>query len=87
MPYEIGKNYFIRTVTMNFTGCLVAVHEHELVFKDVAWIADTKRFADSMKTGEFEEVEPYPDDKSVIIGRGALIDAHIVDWALPRKQQ
>jgi len=74
-PYEIGAIYFIRTVTMNLTGVLVEVHDKELVLVDAAWIADTDRFNVSVRTGVFREVEPFPDGKQVIVGRGALIDA------------
>lgn len=72
--WEIGKNYFIRTVTMIQTGRLIAVTEHELALEDAAWIADTGRFHEALKTGKFSEVEPYPDGK-VIIGRGSIVDA------------
>ena len=73
-PWQIGKIYLIRTVTMIDTGRLVAVHEHELVLEDAAWIADTGRFADAVRKAEFGEVEPFPDGE-VIVGRGAVIDA------------
>jgi len=73
-PWEVGKIYLIRTVTMIQTGRLVAVGEKELVLEDAAWIADTGRFADALKTGKFSEVEPFPDGQ-VIIGRGAIVDA------------
>ena len=43
-PYEVGKNYFIRTVTMSYTGKLIWVGEHELVLESPAWIADSGRF-------------------------------------------
>ena len=74
-PYEVGKNYFIRTVTHHYTGHLVAVYEKELVLEKAAWIADDGRFADALEREEFNEVEPYPSDKPVIIGRGAILDA------------
>jgi len=35
-PWEIGKNYLIRTVTMIDTGRLVAVSAQELVLEDAA---------------------------------------------------
>ena len=73
-PWVIGKAYLIRTVTMIQTGRLVAVTPQELVLEDAAWIADTGRFADALKTGKFNEVEPFPDGQ-VIVGRGAVIDA------------
>lgn len=83
--YEIGKNYFIRTVTNYFTGKLVAVHPQELVVTDAAWIADTGRLAEFVARGTPKEVEVYPDGQPVIIGRGAIIDATAVSWPLPRK--
>jgi len=83
--WEIGKTYLIRTVTMIDTGKLVAVTPQELVLEDAAWIADTGRFADAVKKCEFNEVEPFPDGR-VIIGRGALIDAVLIEQA-PRLQK
>jgi hypothetical protein len=84
-PYQIGANYLIRTVTMALTGRMVAVFGHELVLEDAAWIPDTGRFADAVKSADFSEVEPFPDGP-VIIGRHALIDAAIIN-ALPRSQK
>ena len=83
--WEIGKNYLIRTVTMIDTGRLVAVTTQELVIEDAAWIADTGRFADAIKSGNFNEVEPFPSGR-VIIGRGSIIDA-IQLSNLPRSQK
>ena len=73
-PFAIGKNYFIRTVTHNHTGRLVEVTATELVLEDAAWIADSGRFSDALKSCSFDEVEPFPTGR-VIIGRSALIDA------------
>lgn len=85
-PWRIGKNYLIRTVTMIDTGRLVAVTPGELVLEDAAWIADTGRFADALKTGKLNEVEPFPEGQ-VIIGRGSIIDATIWVHDLPRIQK
>lgn len=84
-PWVIGKNYFIRTVTMFQTGRLVHVTEHELVIENAAWIADTGNFADALKTGKFLEVEPFPEGQ-VIVGRGAVIDAVQIS-VTPREQK
>ena len=73
-PFEIGAVYLIRTVTMIDTGRVARVTPTEIVLTDAAWIADTDRFADALKTLKFSEVEPFPDGE-VIIGRGAIIDA------------
>ena len=74
-PYQIGKTYFIRTVTMAQAGKLVAVTEKELVLENAAWIADTGRFMGALVSGNFSEVEPFPEGERVIVGRGAIIDA------------
>ena len=85
-PYmEIGKDYFIRTVTHYFTGRLEWVGEKEIVLIDVCWIADTGRFSDAVAKAEFGEVEPFPDGK-VIIGRGAIIDAMQIK-SIPRSRK
>lgn len=73
-PWRIGAIYLLRTVTMIDTGRLVEVTPTELVLEDAAWIADTGRFSDSLKSCEFGEVEPFPDGR-VIIGRGSVVDA------------
>ena len=84
-PYEIGKNYLIRTVTMIDTGRIVMVTPQEIVLEDAAWIADTGRFADALKSCDFSEVEPFPAGR-VIINRGAVIDAVQIK-ALVRSQK
>ena len=80
-PWQIGKQYFIRTVTMALHGVLIEVTQQELVLMDAAWIADTKRFHQFV-TGQPQdgiEVEPFPRNKPVIVGRGSLIDAFQLD--------
>lgn len=86
-PYEVGKNYFIRTVTHHYTGKLTDVFEHELVLTSAAWIADDGRFADAVKNAKFAEVEPYPDGALVVVGRGAILDAVQIGETLPRSQK
>ena len=83
-PWVLGANYFVRTVTHHYTGKLVAVFPQELMFIDAAWIADDGRFHLAMKSGEFGEIEPYPDGQEVVIGRGAILDATVIPFALPR---
>lgn len=83
--WELGKVYLIRTVTMIDTGILVAVTPKELVLEQAAWIADTGRFSDALRLAEFSEVEPFPDGR-VIIGRGSIVDAVVIDRA-PRHQK
>jgi len=84
--WQIGKNYFIRTVTHHLTGRLIDITEHELWLEDAAWIADDGRFAPAIEKGEFNEIEPFPSGRKVAVGRGALIDATLIE-ALPRSQK
>lgn len=74
-PWEIGKNYFIRTVTHHHTGRLVGVTNLELVLEDAAWIADDGRLTEALQQSSFNEVEMFPPGSRVIVGRGSIIDA------------
>ena len=85
-PFEVGKNYFIRTVTHHHTGRLVEVWPGELVLEDACWIADDGRFSDALKSCEFNEVEPFPTGKRVIVGRASLVDAIQID-RIPTSQK
>lgn len=73
-PFEIGAVYLIRTVTMIDTGRVVAASKQWIVLEDAAWIADTGRFSDALKSCQFNEVEPFPDGR-VILNATAIIDA------------
>lgn len=71
-PYNLGKNYFIQTVTHYYVGTLLQVTESELVLENASWVGDTGRFTDFFKKGVDNlslEVELFPKG-SVIVGRG-----------------
>jgi hypothetical protein len=76
-PYQLGKNYLIRTVTMIQAGRLVAVYDSELVLEDASWIADTGRFSKSLVSCDFKEVEMF--NYPVIVNRSSIIDATLID--------
>jgi hypothetical protein len=84
-PLSVGKAVLIRTVTHYYTGRVAQVKAHEIVLRDAAWIADTDRFHDALKTGTLSEVEPFVGPVSV--NRDALVD--VTEWkhALPREQK
>ena len=86
-PYEIGRNYFVRTVTHHFVGTLVAVFPQELKFENCSWVPEDGRFTQALEKGELSEVEPYPRGSRPIIGRAALIDCVVVTWAPPSSQK
>ncbi len=72
--WVIGKPVLIRTVTHIVTGVLEKITPSEFVLSSAAWIADTGRYAQAVASGEFGEVEPYPSEVLVSVGRGAMID-------------
>jgi hypothetical protein len=76
-PWQIGKAYSIRTVTMALHGILVAVYPTELVLEKAAWIADTGRFSNYTNGEDPNEVEPFPQGEQLIVGRQSIIDAHV----------
>jgi len=83
--WSVGKNYFIRTVTMYVVGKLQVVNSNELLLTNASWVADTGRFHNCLRDGVFNEVEPFVTD--VIVNRTAIIDA--CEWIheLPTHQK
>lgn len=84
-PFVIGKAYLVRTVTMIVTGRVVRVVNGLLVLEDAAWIADTGRFSDALKTGVLSEIEPA--EGQVLVGLGAIVDVYEWNHELPREQK
>lgn len=84
---QVGNKVFIRAVTNYVTGKVIEVCKDEIVLVDAAWIADTGRFSNALKSGAslFNEIEPYP--LPVTIGRGAIVDATHWPHDLPREQK
>lgn len=86
-PLRVGNNVLIRTVTMIQTGHVESINNNEVVLSDAAWIADTGRLATALRMGSLNEVEPFPGDGIVSVGRGAIVD--VANWVhpLPREQK
>lgn len=84
---SVGKPVFVRTVTGFYTGRVVSASAHGLDLADAAWIADTGRFADFLKSGPTAqtEIEPYPD--GVFILHGVIVDVSPWKHDLPRSQK
>jgi hypothetical protein len=83
--FEVGKAYFIRSVTMYYTGRITRITDTDIVLDEAAWIADTGRFATALKTGVFNEIEPFIDP--VIVQRGSIVDTTAWNHPLPRAQK
>jgi hypothetical protein len=83
--FEIGKCYFIRTVTMYLIGKLIKISDKELLLENASWIADTGRFHNALMTGELNEIEPFINP--VILNRDCIIDATYWQHKLPTDQK
>ena len=82
-----GEKVFIRSVTHHYTGRVVEVTADEIVLTEAAWIADDGRFANALANGTLSEVEPFPPDAPVRIGRGAIVEWTLWGHDLPTEQK
>jgi len=78
----VGECVIIRTVTHYFTGRVVSESERWIALDEAAWVADTGRFAEALKTGVLAEIEPYPGPCLVAVG--AVVDVSPWPHPLPR---
>lgn len=79
-----SKCYLVRTVTFTIAGTFEDYNEHEFLFSNCDWIADTGRFHDSLKSCAFNEVEPFIN--SVIVNRNSFVDITEIN-STPRVQK
>lgn len=86
--FVIGQQVFVRTVTHYYTGRIAVITDSDIGLDDAAWIADTRRFANSMRDGfpKDAEIEPYPDDVRCFVSRSAIVDFCEFKKSLPRSQ-
>lgn len=84
-PEPVGQNIFVRTVTMYYLGRITKVCGQWLTLDDASWVADTGRFADFLKEGKGNEIEPF--QKSVHIPLTSIIDVTKFDHKLPKDQK
>lgn len=63
MKYEIGKQYFVTTVTDYWLGTMVECNGISVTLIDFALVRDTGRFHEFLRNGKTDEmeVEPAPD--------------------------
>ena len=85
LPFEIGKPYFIRTVTYFVTGRVKKIVGKFLVLEEAAWITDIGRFSDAMKSGIMDEVEPL--DGEMYLNTDSITDAFPFPHKLPNKKK
>ena len=85
VPFEVGKSYIIRTVTMTNLGRVVAIKGQFLILEDACWVADSGRYGLALSTGVLNEVEVYPHGSFVSIP--AIVDAQPWIHQLPKESK
>ena len=70
--FIVGEKILCRTVTFYLTGRIVGSKGPFLLLENAAWVADTGRFADAIKTGALTEVEPV--DIPVRVNIHSMVD-------------
>lgn len=81
-PFEIGKCYLIRTVTLYYTGKVKAHCGQFMQLEEAAWIPDTGRWAEACEKGTFNEVEPFANDPWINLQ--SIIDTQEITYKLPK---
>lgn len=75
IPFEIGGEYFFRTVTYHLTGRLINIVGQFIILEDAAWIPDSGRFNKFFTDPTNElEVEPF-GDRQVRLNINTIVDA------------
>lgn len=83
-PFVPGNRVFIRTVTYHSTGEVVGVVDGFVLLKDAAWVADSGRFSETIKTGALNEVEPVEE---MYVALGSVVDVFPWEHELPRTRK
>lgn len=84
-PFEIGKAYLIRTVTLYYTGKVKKIKGKWIQLEEAAWIPDTGRWQEATEKGSFSEIEPFSYDPW--INTDAVVDFGEITYPLPNKQK
>ncbi|GAC1475681.1 MAG: hypothetical protein PVSMB8_00560 [Vulcanimicrobiaceae bacterium] len=85
LPFDIGDKIFVRTVTHYQVGRVRTIGHDFFTLEEAGWVACTKRFHETLRTGKLEEFEPADD--WVMIGRGAVVDVYPWKHELPKEPQ
>lgn len=82
LPFEVGKSYLLRTITLVNVGRVTKIVGKYLVMEDASWIADTGRFFECLRKSDvFIEVEPFTHP--LFVNTDSIIDATLWPYQLP----
>jgi hypothetical protein len=84
VPFEVGKAYFLRTVTYHIIGKVEKIIGDFLVLSNASWVADSGRFMNAIKEGTLNEVEPVGN---WVVNVGSITDGGEWKHGLPITQK
>lgn len=82
VPFEVGKKYFVRTVTYHLVGKVLEIDGDFLILTDASWVADSGRFSKALELGGLREIEYVGE---AIINMKAITDAFPWHHDCPKK--
>jgi hypothetical protein len=89
--FSAGENILIRTVTNYLVGEVVEVKDVGsstfVALKNASWVADMKRFSNTLKDGFPKDAEIEPAPGIACVNVGAIVDFFEWSHELPTKQQ
>ena len=80
----VGKQWFFRTVTYHMVGKAVKLCGKFIQLENASWIADSGRFSQAVKSGDFDEVEPAG---ICFVNLDTVTDFFPANYKLPDKQK
>jgi hypothetical protein len=80
----IGKKFFFRTVTYHTVGEVTGIVGGFFKMKNASWVAESARFADTVKTGILDELEPVG---SMGVNISTIVDYFPWRHELPTEQK
>lgn len=80
----LGKKVLIRTVTYFSVGKVESVEDGFIKLSTASCVYDTGRFADALKKGTLNEVEPVGE---VYVSLGSIVDMFRWEHELPTEQK
>ena len=86
LPFGVGDQIIIRTVTAIDLGRGVSIGDDFIVLTDGGWVASTGRFNECLKSGTLDEFE-RSDQPWFVVGRGAIVDIHPWPHKIPDKSK
>ncbi len=85
IPFEIGKTYIFRTITMCDIGRISDIVGNYIILENAVWIPDTGSWSKCLvDPNEIQNVEPFAS--KVFLNTDSIVDASLFTLAIPVKK-